>query len=147
MRPSISCLLYDFYYTVVKICAAVGNLMIILVVMVTLYPTNIPFLNQLQANGECVAMTVFFVLFFYCGEFLAECNLNLRLAAYNSGWYKCTNRTRRAVCLFMTRNQTMNYFTIFEIFRLEYDLMVRVFKGAYSFLNIVITMNASSKVS
>uniref|UniRef100_A0A8D8ZAE1 Uncharacterized protein n=1 Tax=Cacopsylla melanoneura TaxID=428564 RepID=A0A8D8ZAE1_9HEMI len=138
--------LYDFYFTVVKICAAVGNLMIILVVLVTLYPTTIPFLNRLQVNGECAAMTVFFVLFFYCGEFLAECNLHLRMAAYNSGWYKCTNRTRRAVIIFMTRNQSMNYFTIFSIFRLEYDLMVRAFKGAYSFFNIVITMSASSKV-
>ncbi|KAL1461649.1 hypothetical protein WDU94_013522 [Cyamophila willieti] len=137
--------LYEFYYTVVKICAAVGNLMIILVVLVVLYPTTIPTLNQLQANGECAAMTVFFCLFFYCGEFLAECNLKLRVAAYDSFWYKCTNRTRRAICLFMTRNQEMNYFTIYDIFRLEYDLMVRIFKGAYSFLNIVLTMNASSK--
>ncbi|KAL1457405.1 hypothetical protein WDU94_007641 [Cyamophila willieti] len=135
--------MYASYTTTLNICAVLAIIMIFLAVLIILSPSSdMPFLLRLQINGEASAMCVVFCLFFYCGELLAECNLTLRSPAYCSGWYNCAKKTRKAVCLFLTRNQNMNYFTVLEQLRLEYDLMVRVFKGGYTFLNLVINQRS-----
>ncbi|KAL1457404.1 hypothetical protein WDU94_007640 [Cyamophila willieti] len=130
---------YTFYTTTLKIRVLGVITLLFLAVVVILYPTSdIPLLNRLQINGEALSMTLVFILFFYSGELIGECNLTLRTAVYCSGWYNCANRTRRAVWLFMLRNLSKNYFSIFALGRLEYDVMLRIFRGGYAFLNFVI---------
>ncbi|KAL1453213.1 hypothetical protein WDU94_007378 [Cyamophila willieti] len=74
----------------------------------------------------------FAFVYFYCGELLAGCNECLACGVWQSEWYMCSKRTQRDMLVFLRLNQTLDYLTLFKLWKLGYAWMINAMNYCYS---------------
>ncbi|KAL1458461.1 hypothetical protein WDU94_008613 [Cyamophila willieti] len=78
----------------------------------------------------------------HCSDILDDCHAKLRQAITNSDWYRCSNRTKQDLCIFLRRLQRPNHLTFSQGFLiLSREFFVKVFKASYSFVNFMQLMS------
>lgn len=72
-------------------------------------PTKLSQYRLFKFIAEFIAVTIEHFLILNTSEQVDDCNVLMRQAITNSGWHKCTNRTRRDICMLLRRVQIPNY--------------------------------------
>uniref|UniRef100_A0A8D9BI19 Uncharacterized protein n=1 Tax=Cacopsylla melanoneura TaxID=428564 RepID=A0A8D9BI19_9HEMI len=74
-------------------------------------------------------------------EMSDECNIMLANAIKFCSWGKCTNRTRRDLCIILARVQRPNHLAFHNgVIVLGYTLFLKTTKAAYSYVNFMGTV-------
>uniref|UniRef100_A0A8D8X875 Uncharacterized protein n=1 Tax=Cacopsylla melanoneura TaxID=428564 RepID=A0A8D8X875_9HEMI len=100
------------------------------------YMKYLPFFNCLKMVIELTFIMVGQWQITELSEELNHCNEIMQKAVYQSEWYKCGPKVKQCVCMMLRQTQQAHYLSFLNgFFVLTNDFMVKVFKGALSFIN------------
>ncbi|KAL1457028.1 hypothetical protein WDU94_001705 [Cyamophila willieti] len=87
---------------------------------------------------EFIGVTGDYFYLCYCSDTLDDCHAMLRRAITDSDWYRCSNKTKQDLCIFLRRLQRPNHLRFNQGFIvLSKEFFVKVVKVSYSFVNFL----------
>ncbi|VEN56562.1 unnamed protein product, partial [Callosobruchus maculatus] len=76
----------------------------------------------------------------YFGVFITERGAAYNTSLYESNWYSCSSRFKRAMLIMMNQMQRPLYLTIGKFFPLSLQTFVQVTKAAFSYATVLKTV-------